>query len=208
MSSGGVLEIGQDGAADEAARVRRQDALLLARLRQGDPEAFELLVRTHQDRLFDFCLRMLGDREEAHDLVQEIFVSVHQNVRRFREDSRLSTWLFRIAKNHCINRLKYLKRRGRGRSEEYDEARMAWVDGPGAPPTPDAALESARERARVQWAISQLEPDARLLVALRDIEGLSYDEIVDITELLEGTVKSRLHRAREKLANLLGRLEP
>ena len=71
----------------------------------------------------------------------------------------------------------------------------------------DAALESARERARVQWAISQLDPDARMLVALRDIEGLSYDEIIDITELPEGTVKSRLHRAREKLANLLGRLE-
>ena len=208
MSSGGVLEIGQDGAADDAAESRRQDAVLLVRLRHGEPEAFEQLVRAHQDRLFDFCVRMLGDREEAHDLVQEVFVSVHQNVRRFREDSRLSTWLFRITKNHCINRLKYLKRRGRGRSEEYDETRMAWVDGPDAPPAPDAALESARERARVQWAISQLDEDARMLVALRDIEGLSYEEIVDITELPEGTVKSRLHRAREKLAHLLGRLEP
>ncbi|AGC46472.1 ECF family RNA polymerase sigma factor [Myxococcus stipitatus DSM 14675] len=208
MQPGGVLEIGQDGSAGEAAEARRDDAALLARLRQGDSEAFEQLVHLHQDRLYDFCVRMVGDREEAHDLVQEIFVSVHQNVRRFREDSRLSTWLFRITKNHCINRLKYLKRRGRGRSEEYDEASASWVDGPGAPPTPDVALESARERARVQWAISQLEPDARMLVVLRDIEGLSYDEIVDITELPEGTVKSRLHRAREKLANLLGRLEP
>ncbi|QSQ14646.1 RNA polymerase sigma factor [Myxococcus landrumensis] len=208
MQPGGVLEIGQDGSAGEAAEARRDDAALLARLRQGDSDAFEQLVHLHQDRLYDFCVRMVGDREEAHDLVQEIFVSVHQNVRRFREDSRLSTWLFRITKNHCINRLKYLKRRGRGRSEEYDEASAAWVDGPGAPPTPDVALESARERARVQWAISQLEPDARMLVVLRDIEGLSYDEIVDITELPEGTVKSRLHRAREKLANLLGRLEP
>ncbi|WP_163869712.1 RNA polymerase sigma factor [Myxococcus eversor] len=208
MSPGGVLEIGQDGPAADATASRREDAALLARLRQGEPESFEQLVRTHQDRVYDFCVRMVGDREEAHDLVQEIFVSVHQNVRRFREDAKLSTWLFRITKNHCINRLKYLKRRGRGRSEEYDETSDLWVDGPGAPPAPDAALESARERARVQWAISQLEPDARMLVALRDIEGLSYDEIVDITELPEGTVKSRLHRAREKLANLLGRLEP
>ncbi|MCY1021869.1 RNA polymerase sigma factor [Pyxidicoccus sp. MSG2] len=209
MTSGGVLEIGQEGpAVAEASEARRQDVALLNRLRRGDPDAFELLVRTHQDRLYDFCVRMVGDREEAHDLVQEIFVSVHQNVRRFREDSKLSTWLFRITKNHCINRLKYLKRRGRGRSEEYDEASALWVDGPGAPPAPDAALESARERARVQWAIAQLEPDARMLVALRDIEGLSYDEIIEITELPEGTVKSRLHRAREKLADLLGRLEP
>jgi RNA polymerase sigma-70 factor (ECF subfamily) len=209
VTSGGVLEIGQDGpGVAEAAESRRQDLALLTRLRKGDSDAFELLVRTHQDRLYDFCVRMVGDREEAHDLVQEIFVSVHQNVRRFREDAKLSTWLFRITKNHCINRLKYLKRRGRGRSEVYDETNALWVDGPGAPPAPDAALESARERARVQWAISQLEPDARMLVALRDIEGLSYDEIIDITELPEGTVKSRLHRAREKLAEILGRLEP
>jgi len=209
VTSGGVLEIGQDGpGVAEAAESRRQDLALLTRLRKGDSDAFELLVRTHQDRLYDFCVRMVGDREEAHDLVQEIFVSVHQNVRRFREDAKLSTWLFRITKNHCINRLKYLKRRGRGRSEVHDETNALWVDGPGAPPAPDAALESARERARVQWAISQLEPDARMLVALRDIEGLSYDEIIDITELPEGTVKSRLHRAREKLAEILGRLEP
>ena len=209
MSSGGVLEIGQEGAAAaDASEARRHDAALLVRLRRGDPDAFELLVRTHQDRLYDFCVRMLGDREEAHDLVQEIFVSVHQNVRRFREDSKLSTWLFRITRNHCINRLKYLKRRGRGRSEVFDEAAALLSEGGGTAPGPDAALESARERARVQWAISQLEPDARMLVALRDIEGLSYDEIIDITELPEGTVKSRLHRAREKLADLLGRLEP
>lgn len=208
MSSGGVLEIGQDGPDAGTLESRREDAALLVRLRQGDPDAFEALVRMHQDRLYDFCVRMVGDREEAHDLVQEVFVSVHQNVRRFREDAKLSTWLFRITKNHCINRLKYLKRRGRGRSEEFDESSALWVDGPDAPPAPDAALDSARERARVQWAISQLEPDARMLVALRDIEGLSYDEIIEITELPEGTVKSRLHRAREKLANLLGRLEP
>ncbi len=208
MTSGGVLEIGQDEATGDAAPdARRQDAALLARLRKGDPDAFESLVRLHQDRLYDFCVRMVGDREEAHDLVQEIFVSVHQNVRRFREDAKLSTWLFRITKNHCINRLKYLKRRGRGRSDEFDEASALFADGGGTVPGPDAALEAARERARVQWAISQLDPDARMLVALRDIEGLSYEEIIDITELPEGTVKSRLHRAREKLAELLGRLE-
>ncbi|MBN8227379.1 sigma-70 family RNA polymerase sigma factor [Corallococcus macrosporus] len=215
MSPGGVLDVGQQALATEAAAdprreaARREEQALLVRLRRGDPEAFESLVHQHQDRLYDFCFRMLGDREEAHDLVQEIFVSVHQNVRRFREDARLSTWLFRISKNHCLNRLKYLQRRGRGRSDVYDEVSAAAIaEGGGAPPQPDAALDAARERARVQRAISQLDPDARMLVALRDIEGLSYDEIVDITELPEGTVKSRLHRAREKLADLLGRFEP
>nr|WP_239015418.1 sigma-70 family RNA polymerase sigma factor [Archangium violaceum] len=193
------------GESDAASSEER---LLLARLRRGDPEAFEALVRAHQDRLYDFCVRMLGDREEANDLVQDIFVSAHQHLAKFREDSRLSTWLFRIGKNHCINRLKYLNRRGRGRSEEYGEQNEgALAELLGSPPGPDAALESAREQARVQWAISQLDPEPRMLVALRDIEGLSYEEIVDITELPLGTVKSRLHRAREKLADLLGRLE-
>ncbi len=210
MSSSEVLgmereELPESGGVEAAAREER---LLLARLRRGESEAFEELVRAHQDRLYDFCVRMLGDREEAHDLVQDIFVSAHQHLGRFREDSRLSTWLFRIGKNHCINRLKYLKRRGRGRSEEYGvQSEGALTEALGALPGPDAALEAAREQARVQWAISQLEPDARMLVALRDIEGLSYEEIVDITELRLGTVKSRLHRAREKLAALLGRIE-
>lgn len=210
MSSTEVLGMEREeppeaGGSEDAAREER---LLLARLRRGEPEAFEELVRAHQDRLYDFCVRMLGDREEAQDLVQDIFVSAHQHLGRFREDSRLSTWLFRIGKNHCINRLKYLKRRGRGRSEEYGvQSEGALTEALGALPGPDAALEAAREQARVQWAISQLEPDARMLVALRDIEGLSYEEIVDITELRLGTVKSRLHRAREKLAALLGRIE-
>ncbi|OJH35861.1 sigma-70 family RNA polymerase sigma factor [Cystobacter ferrugineus] len=188
--------------------VETPERLLLARLRRGEPEAFEALVRENQDRLYDFCVRMLADPEEANDVVQEVFVSAHQHLARFREDSKLSTWLFRIGKNHCLNRLKYLKRRGRGRSDEYGEqSEGALARALGSPPGPDEALEAAREQARVQWAITQLEPDARMLVALRDIEGLSYEEIVDITELPLGTVKSRLHRAREKLAEVLGRLE-
>jgi RNA polymerase sigma-70 factor, ECF subfamily len=203
----GVLDIGRE-PTDAAGGPGAAERALLARLRQGDPEAFEALVREHQDRVYDFCVRMLGDREEAQDLVQDIFVSVHQNLRKFREDAKLSTWLLRISKNQCLNRLKYLKRRGQGRTDEYVEVGEKVLSGAlEAPPMPDAMLDAARERARVQRAISQLEPDARMLVALRDIEGLSYEEIVDITELPEGTVKSRLHRAREKLADILGRLE-
>ena len=207
MSASEGLGVAGEGTGGlEAAAL--QERLLLARLRRGEPEAFEELVRTHQDRLYDFCVRMLGDREEAYDLVQDVFVSAHQHVGRFREDAKLSTWLFRIGKNHCINRLKYLKRRGRGRSETFGEQNEeSLLESLGSPPGPDSALESAREQARVQGALSQLEPDARMLVALRDIEGLSYEEIVSITELPLGTVKSRLHRAREKLADILGALE-
>src|SRR3712207_3599888 len=141
------------------------DRLLLARLRRKDPDAFEQLVRQHQDRVFDFCVRMLGDREEAVELVQDIFLSVHQHVGTFRMDSRLSTWILRIAKNHCINRLKYLRRRGRGRSDAFEDvSESALNDSAGAPTRPDEAVESARERRRVQVAIGKLDEDQRALV--------------------------------------------
>jgi RNA polymerase sigma-70 factor (ECF subfamily) len=191
--------------------VSASDALeigLVGRLARREPEAFRQLVEQHQDRVYDFCVRMLGDREEAHDLTQEIFVSVHQALDRFRQDSKLSTWIFRIAKNHCLNRIKYLQRRGRGRSDDWTAVPEAALHAAaGAPLKPDDALEQSRERALVQRAIAQLEEDQRMLVALRDLEGLSYEEIVVITELPLGTVKSRLHRARERLGEIIEQLD-
>jgi RNA polymerase sigma-70 factor (ECF subfamily) len=182
--------------------------LLLFRLRHRDSLAFEQLVKTHQDRVYDFCVRMMSDREEAFDLTQEIFVSIHQHIAEFRQDARLSTWIFRIARNHCLNRLKYLRRRGRGRSDEYgDVLESAINDAAGAPQKPDDALEVSRLKALVHRAIAELDEDQRVLVVLRDIEGMSYEDIMEVTELAEGTVKSRLHRAREKLAGILERLE-
>jgi len=172
--------------------------------RRGDPASFEALVHEYQDRVYDFCVRMLGDREEALELVQEIFVSVYQALPSFRFDSKVSTWIYRIGKNHCLNRLKYLQRRGRGRSDGLEGVpEEALLDAAGAPPRPDEALQAEHERALVQRAISRLEPDQRALVAFRDIEGLSYEEMVEVTGLPLGTVKSRLHRAREKLSEYL-----
>ncbi|MBL8934873.1 MAG: sigma-70 family RNA polymerase sigma factor, partial [Archangium sp.] len=177
------------------------DRVLLSKLRRNDPSAFETLVRLHQDRVYDFCVRMLNDREEAFDLTQEIFLSIHQNVDKFRADAKLTTWIFRISRNHCLNRLKYLKRRGRGRSEEFGEVNeKAISESMGGSSQPDDLVVKNRERQLVHQAIEELDEEQRSLVVLRDVEGLSYDEIMEITELPEGTVKSRLHRAREKLA--------
>jgi RNA polymerase sigma-70 factor, ECF subfamily len=190
------------------AQIEPAEAELEGALRRRTPDAFERLVRAHQDRVFEFCVRMLGDRLEAEDVAQEVFVSVHEHLLRFRFEARVSTWLFRIAKNHCLNRLKYLRRRGHGRSEpltEVGEGRLAAALG--GPVKPDEALAAARERAWVHQAIAQLDEEPRLMVVLRDIEGLSYEEIVEITELPLGTVKSRLHRARERLGELLAELE-
>lgn len=191
-----------------ASAALASERVLLARLRRREPSAFEQFVRQHQDRVYDFCVRMLADREEAFDLTQEIFISIHQNVERFRADAKLSTWVFRIARNHCLNRLKYLKRRGRGRSDDYGEANeLAITESLGGTAGPDQQLNRKRERDLVHRAIDALDEDQRSLVILRDVEGLSYEEIMEITELPEGTVKSRLHRAREKLGQVLARLE-
>jgi len=207
-----VLEVGLGeplgSTAEEDPRNELSERVLLSKLRRRDPSAFELLVKAHQDRVFDFCLRMLGDREEASDLVQDIFVSIHQHVDKFRADAKLSTWIFRVSRNHCLNRLKYLKRRGRGRSEALaDVADGTLNDAVGGPARPDEELDAAHERDLVQRAIARLDEDQRVLVVLRDIEGLSYEEIVEITDLAVGTVKSRLHRAREKLADIIAGLE-
>lgn len=192
-------------AKDEAFA---SDRVLLSKLRRGDTSAFEQLVKLHQDRVYDFCVRMLNDREEAFDLTQEIFLSIHQNVDKFRADAKLSTWIFRISRNHCLNRLKYLKRRGRGRSEEFGETNERDIsESMGGSQAPDEVVTKKRERQLVHQAIEELDEEQRSLVVLRDVEGLSYDEIMEITELPEGTVKSRLHRAREKLAGILERLE-
>ncbi|MBL8920985.1 MAG: sigma-70 family RNA polymerase sigma factor [Myxococcaceae bacterium] len=209
-----VLEVPAKLLAESQPPVSHDDAaelserVLLSRLRRNDASAFETLVRLHQDRVYDFCVRMLNDREEAFDLTQEIFLSIHQNVDKFRADAKLTTWIFRISRNHCLNRLKYLKRRGRGRSEEFGEVNEhAISESMGGSSAPDDAVVRQRERQLVHKAIEELDEEQRSLVVLRDVEGLSYDEIMEITELPEGTVKSRLHRAREKLAGILARLE-
>lgn len=208
-----VLELPVQAVSDALPPARdvaasNAEHLLIARLRRRDPAAFEILVRTHQDRVYDFCVRMLADREEAFDLTQEIFISIHRHMDKFRADAKLTTWVYRIARNHCLNRLKYLKRRGRGRSEEYGETNeLSITEAMGGAGRPDDAVVSKTDRELVHRAIKELDEDQRALVVLRDVEGLSYEEIMDITELPEGTVKSRLHRAREKLAGILTRLE-
>lgn len=189
-------------AAEDAERLRER--LLLARLRRRDERAFGEFVRLHQDRVFDLCFRMLGDREEASDVAQEVFVALHGAVVAFRGESKLSTWVWRVTKNHCLNRLKYLGRRQRGRTSALDDVGEAELAAHGGMVGPAQALLAKEADARVQSAIAQLPEEQRLLVALRDIEGLSYEEVVAVTELAEGTVKSRLHRARAALARILG----
>jgi RNA polymerase sigma-70 factor, ECF subfamily len=185
-----------------------REALLLRRLRARDERAFEEVVVIYRDRVFGLILRMVGNREEAEDLAQEVFITVLKSIDSFRGEAKFSTWLYRIAANHTKNRMKYLHRRAYKTTSEYDEAAERSAHRGEALPrahNPESAMAGAQIDRVVQGAIAELDEDHRELVVLRDMEELSYEEIVSITGLNEGTVKSRLHRARSALKEIMQR---
>ncbi len=190
---------GTSGAADEE---------LVRRFCEGDREAFSLLVTRYQDRVFTICLRWLGEREAAEEVAQEVFLAVYRSLPNFRGDSKFSTWIFRIAVNHCKNRRSYSRRRASDRHEPLeglggDDAPPRELPHPG--PGTDEALHRSEAGKLVLEALEELDESHRAIVILRDVDGLAYEEIADILELARGTVKSRLHRARAQLARSLSR---
>jgi RNA polymerase sigma-70 factor, ECF subfamily len=186
------------------------ERLFLARLRARDERAFQELVNESGDRVFNLVLRMVGDRAEAEDIAQEVYVTVWKSIDGYRGEAKLSTWLLRIAANHAKNRIKYLARRAtdKGGLDEAPESAMADLGKAPAQAhvsSPEAALEAAERGTALEQAIAGLDEDHRLVLVLRDIEELAYEEICEITGLPEGTVKSRIHRARLALKERLAR---
>lgn len=185
---------------------------LVERLKKRDEAAFNELIRLYQERIFRLVFRMLGDRAEAEDLAQEVFITVFKSIDGFRGESKLSTWLYRVATNHCKNRIKYLNRRARGKKKEFDEiAEHGAIESATMNPTsplarPDHMVEALQKEKILQVAIASLDEDHRTLIVLRDIEQMTYDQIQEITGLAQGTVKSRLHRARHALRDKVRRL--
>jgi RNA polymerase sigma-70 factor (ECF subfamily) len=183
---------------------------LLRRLKDRDERAFRELIEAHRDRVYNISFRMLGSRAEAEDVAQEVFIAVFKTIETFRGDSKFSTWLYRVAVNHCKNRIKYLARRHDRDRDELDETTNGQhgahgaIGGPG-PRAPDHALEAQQMETLIQEAIAELDEEQRVVVVLRDIEDLSIEEICKITDLPDGTVKSRLHRARLVLRKKLQR---
>ena len=193
------------------ARVRRErvpytmsltERLLIGRLRERDERAFSEIVSLYGDKVFSLIYRMLGNRHEAEDVAQEVFVTVFKTIDGFRGEAKFSTWLLRIAANQSKNRIKYLARRPAD-GGELDDAEQAQAGSAARGPSiqshiegPDVLMEAAELETLMQRAIAALDEEHRLLVILRDVEELSYQEIGEITGLPEGTIKSRLHRAR------------
>jgi RNA polymerase sigma-70 factor (ECF subfamily) len=181
------------------------EARLIERLVARDERAFNDVVRAYERRIFALALRMMGDRAEAEDLAQEVFVQVFKAIGTFRGESKLSTWIYRIAVNLSKNRTKYLRVRHSGEQDELGalEERVAMGDRKTANVSrverPDEMMSGRETEQVVRRAILELEPSFRECLVLRDVEDLSYEEIGAITGLPEGTVKSRIHRARVQL---------
>ncbi len=184
-----------------------EETRLVQRLKRREELAFHELVIRHQRAIYGLCLRMIGQPTEAEDVAQDVFVRSFLAIDTFRGDSSLGTWLYRIAINLCKNRLKYLGRRRTSSAQTVDDVpegelvrSVAGGLSVGEPaPRPDEALSGNQTEHLIQRALATVEPDFRELLVLRDIEGLSYAEVMTITGLAEGTVKSRLHRARAAL---------
>ena len=180
----------------------RRDKRLVKALKARDEDAFSELVQVHQHKVFNIVLRVVGDRQEAEDVAQEVFITVFKHIGQFRGEAKFSTWLYRIATNHARNRIKYLSRRARKKHQDIQDTPEGDVaDNPlgSTLPRPDRQAQAMQLEGIIKAGLLSLGADHREIVVLRDIENLTYQEISEITGLAEGTVKSRLFRARAAL---------
>lgn len=183
---------------------------LLKRCAKGNAAAFGKVVTHYQDVIFNLVLRMIGNREDARDVTQDVFVKAFRRIKSFQGRSSLATWLYAIAVNQSIS-----ERRHQSAASRSGAVQMSVLDGKDNPrpydpagnsPAPDARLHADETRRQIEAAIAELDEDYRAVVVLRDVEGLDYKSIGDVLRCSRGTVKSRLHRARTELRRKLRKL--
>lgn len=178
---------------------RDEESRVIRAVLEGDADRFEELVRAYEKGIYNLCLRMLGDEQDALDAAQEAFFKAYRSLSGFRGESRFSTWLYRLAGNVCLDMLR--KRPNTPTvSMDDDDTPLFLAD---SSPSPQELLERSEIRRSVDAALGTLPPEFRQAVVLRDVNGLSYEEIAEVTGLEAGTVKSRIFRARRKLAAAL-----
>ncbi len=179
-----------------AAQVADDERDLVGRARDGDVRAFEDLVRRHQIKLYNLALSMCRDPEEAADITQEALLKAFRSIRSFRGDAAFTSWLFRIAKNHFLDRKRRASREGI--AEDFDEVPESEHESDHAPDGSEV-YERGELSAALEEALGKLPEKFRMVVVLYDVQGFSYEEIAKITGSSIGTVKSRLNRSRRKL---------
>lgn len=177
---------------------------VIKRAAKGDADAFEQLVLTYQTPIYNLCLRMTGNPEDAADLTQEAFIKAWKNLGGFQFESAFSTWLYRLASNACLDHLRSVKRRPQiSLTVEDDDGEAQTLDLPDAAPSPEEAAITKEENEILARAMQALDEQQRQILTLRAINDLSYAEIAAILGIKEGTVKSRLARTRDALRKIL-----
>jgi RNA polymerase sigma-70 factor (ECF subfamily) len=166
------------------------DLGVLRKAQRGDERAFSLIVRTYQVPVYNYVLRLVGDRSLAEDLTQEVFLRVFQGLPRFSLRSKFTTWLFQVTKNRVLDELRAIERRPRAVVELEDAPPLEVVDAP---------VERVEMLEAVWRAVEDLNVDLKMALLLRDVVGLSYVEIADSLEITLATVKWRIYKAREEV---------
>jgi RNA polymerase sigma-70 factor (ECF subfamily) len=188
--------------------IERESIGLVKSYLTDDRRAFDRLILLHKRLVFNLCYRLLGDYDDADDCAQEVFIKVSRSLKGFRFESSFKTWIYRITVNTCKNRLNSLEYRLRSRSVRINMARdmddnRKHSDIKDDAPSPALSLVKKEIDSLIQTAVNALPAVQKTVVILRDIEGRSYEEIVEITGLKLGTVKSKLSRARQQLREAL-----
>jgi len=174
------------------------DAECVRRVQQGDTDSFEVLVRRHEKAIFNLIYRLLGNYDEAAEVAQEVFLSAFKSIHQFRGEANFSTWLYRIGLNHASTRRKSL---------QSSQQRHIPLDGTEV--IADGAVDPAKNvehkeiQQRVQQALNSLDPEDARIVLLRDLQDIPYEDVAEMLDIPVGTVKSRLHRARQALKTSL-----
>ena len=183
---------------------REEEAQFILRVQNGDRASFEKLVIENQKRVYNLALRMVGNVDDAFDMSQEAFIKAYNSIGSFRGESRFSVWLYRLTTNVCLDFL-YSQARRRQSSLTYldDMEEGKELEIPDERSSPETIMEQKELRETLERGIDKLPPDYRAILLLREIEGFSYNEIADTLSLEEGTVKSRIFRARKKLCDIL-----
>lgn len=183
---------------------RHQDLKTIRRCKRGEEDAFREILERYRGPIYNLCYRMSRNAEDARDLGQEVFIKVFSLLDRFDEDYAFSSWLFRIATNHCIdhlrrNRLRFLSLDGAtGQDGQEYEFQL-----PSDLPEPDQVLQRKEALERLEEVIGELPPHYKAITLLRHDQQLSYEEIADVLSLPLGTVKARIHRARNLVQQML-----
>jgi RNA polymerase sigma-70 factor (ECF subfamily) len=178
------------------------DQRLIAECLQGSTAAFGVLVRRYQERLYNSVYRLLDNAEDAQDVVQEAFLSAYQSLDSFKGESLFFTWLYRIAVNTAISLKRKQRVTVRMETDRNGELSLEPQDA-SAESRPGHALEQAEQGRRVREALSRLSPEHRAVLVMKDMEGQKYETMAEILQVPIGTIRSRLHRARLELRELL-----